>query len=56
VNRRRRIVAAGAGALTLPWAARAQRPALPVIGYLSGVSRAESEDRLAAFRRGLGQA
>jgi putative ABC transport system substrate-binding protein len=27
-----------------------------VIGYLSGVSRAESEDRLAAFRRGLGQA
>jgi putative ABC transport system substrate-binding protein len=27
-----------------------------VIGYISGVSRAESEDRLAAFRRGLGQA
>jgi putative ABC transport system substrate-binding protein len=27
-----------------------------VIGYLSGASRAESEDRLAAFRRGLGQA
>jgi putative ABC transport system substrate-binding protein len=56
VNRRRRIVAVGAGALALTWAARAQRPALPVIGYLSGVSRAESEDRLAAFRRGLGQA
>lgn len=56
MNRRRRIVAVGAGALALPWAARAQRPALPVIGYLSGVSRAESEDRLAAFRRGLGQA
>jgi putative ABC transport system substrate-binding protein len=34
----------------------AQRPALPVIGYLSGVSRAESESRLAAFRRGLQQA
>jgi putative ABC transport system substrate-binding protein len=56
VNRRRRIVAVGAAALALTWAARAQRPALPVIGYLSGVSRAESEDRLAAFRRGLGQA
>jgi putative ABC transport system substrate-binding protein len=34
----------------------AQRQPLPVIGYLSGVSRAESEDRLASFRRGLGQA
>lgn len=56
MNRRRHIVAAGAAALALPRAARAQRPALPVIGYLSGVSRAESEDRLAAFRRGLGQA
>jgi putative ABC transport system substrate-binding protein len=56
VNRRRRIVAAGAGAWALPWAAWAQRPPPPVIGYLSGVSRAESEDRLAAFRRGLDQA
>jgi putative ABC transport system substrate-binding protein len=28
---------------------------MPVIGYLSGVSRAESEDRLAAFRKGLSQ-
>jgi putative tryptophan/tyrosine transport system substrate-binding protein len=34
----------------------AQRQPIPVIGYLSGVSRAESEDRLASFRRGLGQA
>jgi putative ABC transport system substrate-binding protein len=54
--KRRRIVAASAGAWALPRAARAQRPPLPVIGYLSGVSRAESEDRLAAFRRGLEQA
>jgi putative ABC transport system substrate-binding protein len=41
------------------WAWRsslAQRPALPVIGFLSGVSRAESTERLAAFREGLGQA
>jgi putative ABC transport system substrate-binding protein len=43
-------------ALALHGAAHAQRPPLPVIGYLSGASRAESEDRLAAFRRGLGQA
>jgi len=54
--KRRRIVAASAGAWALPRAARAQRPPLPVIGYLGGVSRAESEDRLAAFRRGLEQA
>lgn len=33
----------------------AQQPSMPVIGYLSGVSRAESADRLAAFWRGLGQ-
>ncbi len=29
---------------------------MPVIGYLSGASRAESADRLVAFRRGLEQA
>jgi putative ABC transport system substrate-binding protein len=56
VNRRRRLLTAAAAAWAPPWAARAQRAALPVVGYLSGVSRAESEDRLAAFRRGLGQA
>lgn len=54
--RRRQAVAAGGWALAAPWGAMAQRPALPVIGYLSGVSRAESESRLAAFRRGLQQA
>jgi putative ABC transport system substrate-binding protein len=56
VTRRRLAIAAGGWALAAPWAALAQRPALPVIGYLSGVSRAESETRLAAFRRGLEQA
>jgi putative ABC transport system substrate-binding protein len=54
--KRRRLTAAGALVLAAPWAARGQRAALPVVGYLSGVSRAESEDRLVAFRRGLGQA
>jgi putative ABC transport system substrate-binding protein len=42
--------------LAAPWIASAQRPSLSLIGYLSGVSRAESEDRIAAFRRGLEQA
>jgi putative ABC transport system substrate-binding protein len=54
--KRRRLTTAGALVLAAPWSARGQRPPLPVIGYLSGASRAESEDRLAAFRRGLGQA
>jgi putative ABC transport system substrate-binding protein len=47
---------AGSVAIARPMLANAQRPALPVIGYLSGASRDESEDRLAAFRRGLSQA
>jgi putative ABC transport system substrate-binding protein len=52
----RRIVLATCGcALASPWLALAQRPP-PVIGYLSGVSRAETEDRLAAFRRGMAEA
>jgi putative tryptophan/tyrosine transport system substrate-binding protein len=55
VKRRHFTVAAG-WSLASPWAATAQRPPMPVIGYLSGVSRAESEDRLYAFRRGLAQA
>ena len=56
MKRRNLAVAAGGWALTLPWAVRAQRPAMPVIGFLSGVSRTESESRVAAFRRGLEQA
>jgi hypothetical protein len=54
--RRRLAVAAGGWALAATWSALAQRPALPAIGYLSGVSRAESETRLTAFRRGQEQA
>jgi putative ABC transport system substrate-binding protein len=56
--RRRDLAAATLGLLgaSIDGPAQAQRPALPVIGYLSGVSRAESEDRLVAFRRGLAQA
>ena len=56
MRRRYFTAVTGAWALASPWAAMAQRPAMPVIGYLSGVSRNESEDRLAAFRRGLAQA
>jgi ABC-type uncharacterized transport system substrate-binding protein len=52
MNRRELVGLIGSSA-TWPFVARAQQPALPVIGYLSGQSPAESANSLAAFRRGL---
>jgi putative ABC transport system substrate-binding protein len=46
----------GASAMLSPGVLRAQGGPLPVIGYLSGVSRSLTEGRLAAFRRGLSEA
>jgi putative tryptophan/tyrosine transport system substrate-binding protein len=54
--KRRVLLQAGSLVVAGPWAAIAQPAALPVIGYLSGVARAEGEERLAFFRRGLAQA
>jgi putative tryptophan/tyrosine transport system substrate-binding protein len=52
--RRRDFITAIAGsAVAWPFVARAQQPAMPVIGYLHAGSSAESRDRLAAFHRGL---
>ena len=56
MKRRCFVQVAGGTALAWPLAAHAQRASLPVIGYLSGVAREESEPRLAASRRGLAQA
>lgn len=47
--------AASSSAVFRP-AARAQQPAMPVVGYLSGGSAAEYAPMAAAFRRGLGEA
>ena len=44
------------GGAAWSFAARAQQPALPVIGYLSSRSPGESSDVVAAFRRGLNEA
>jgi putative ABC transport system substrate-binding protein len=51
--RRREFIAGLGGAVARPIAARAQQPAMPVIGLLNGVSFEAYANRVAAFRQGL---
>src|SRR5215472_4499423 len=44
------------GGAAWPSAARAQQPALPVVGFISGSSREMAAERPAAFRKGLAEA
>src|SRR3954447_24247883 len=54
--RRRAFIALLTGMAAWPLAARAPQQAMPRVGVLSSRSRAESEQVVAAFRRGLGEA
>jgi putative ABC transport system substrate-binding protein len=53
--RRREFIALFGGAVAWPLAARAQQPAMPVVGILSALAPGSGEYLLDAFRRGLGE-
>jgi putative tryptophan/tyrosine transport system substrate-binding protein len=53
--KRREFITLLGGAGAIPIAARAQRAAVPVIGYLGSASLATERDAVAAFHRGLAE-
>jgi putative tryptophan/tyrosine transport system substrate-binding protein len=53
VKRREFIALVGGAAASVPFAARAQQPAIPVIGFVRSTSLADSTELVNAFRQGL---
>jgi putative ABC transport system substrate-binding protein len=53
MTRRELLALLGSTAATWPLGARAQQPAMPVIGFLNGVSADLFADRVRTFHQGL---